>query len=113
MDIQVLDVNDNAPQFTQKIYSADIRPDHPVSAHVSTVSATDRDVGLNARITYLLADDDNTYFQVWPDWPLYASSYVSVLCDYSDIVGEVDGEDCIGQQSGGDGAGVVLGAVVE
>ena len=64
VDVRILDVNDNSPRFTQNIYSVDIRPDHPVSGLIRAVSATDADVGLNARITYLLADDDSTYFQV-------------------------------------------------
>jgi len=64
VDIVVLDVNDNAPEFLQNIYSAEISLEVPVGHIISTVSATDRDVGLNARISYSLADNANTYFQV-------------------------------------------------
>ena len=64
VDITILDVNDNAPQFQQNIYSADISLDAPVGSLVSTVSATDRDVDVNAQLSYLLDDSDSTYFQV-------------------------------------------------
>ena len=65
VDITVLDVNDNTPRFQQNIYSADISLDAPVGSLVSTVSATDDDVGVNAQLTYSLAEsNDNTYFQV-------------------------------------------------
>ena len=64
VDITILDVNDNAPQFRQNIYSADISPDAPVGSLVSEVSATDNDVGVNAQLTYSLVDANNAYFQV-------------------------------------------------
>ena len=64
VDITVLDVNDNAPRFASNIYSADISLDWPVGDRVSTVSAIDDDIGLNARLTYSLADSDDSYFQV-------------------------------------------------
>ena len=64
VDITIRDVNDNSPQFQRNIYSADISVDHVVGGLVTTVSATDDDIGLNARLTYSLADNDNTYFQV-------------------------------------------------
>lgn len=38
-----MDVNDNAPVFTQDSYSASINMINPVGAHVITVSATDKD----------------------------------------------------------------------
>jgi len=64
VDITILDVNDNTPQFQQNIYSADISLDLSVGSLVSTVSATDSDVGVNSQLTYSLADSDDTYFQV-------------------------------------------------
>ena len=78
MDIAVSDVNDNAPQFQRDIYSADISLNLRVGALVSTVSATDDDIGLNAQLTYSLADNDNAYFQVCA---------LSTLCLYFQLCG--------------------------
>ncbi|NXF13588.1 PCDG7 protein, partial [Smithornis capensis] len=57
--LRVLDVNDNAPVFAQERYSARLREnnaagalDVPLGTTVLTVSASDADVGTNARITY-------------------------------------------------------------
>ena len=78
VDITVLDVNDNTPQFQQNIYSADISLDATVGSLVSTVSATDDDVGVNAQLTYSLADsNDNTYFQVCCLLRVYAYNSVT------------------------------------
>ena len=78
VDITVSDVNDNAPQFQRDIYSADISLNLRVGALVSTVSATDDDIGLNAQLTYSLADNDNAYFQVCA---------LSTLCLYFQLCG--------------------------
>ncbi|XP_031698405.1 protocadherin beta-16-like, partial [Anarrhichthys ocellatus] len=53
--ITVLDVNDNAPVFTQPIYKASIKENAPVGTVVVTVTATDADHGSNGRITYSIS----------------------------------------------------------
>jgi hypothetical protein len=63
VDITVLDVNDNAPVFTQNIYSADLAVDFPVGGLVLTVAANDADSGSNAHLTYTLFNASQ-YFQV-------------------------------------------------
>ncbi|XP_061078966.1 protocadherin Fat 4-like [Conger conger] len=51
--VTVTDVNDNAPEFSQGVYSRDILvKDAAVGDLVLTLSATDRDAGVNANITY-------------------------------------------------------------
>jgi len=64
VDIAIQDVNDNSPEFDVTLYSADILLDMPVGGLVTSVSATDRDSGLNARLTYSLDTSVNSYFQV-------------------------------------------------
>uniref|UniRef100_A0A3Q3EB64 Cadherin domain-containing protein n=1 Tax=Labrus bergylta TaxID=56723 RepID=A0A3Q3EB64_9LABR len=54
--ITVLDVNDNAPVFTQPIYKASIQENAPVGTTVVTVTATDADHGSNGRITYSISN---------------------------------------------------------
>ncbi|XP_031452049.1 protocadherin beta-15-like [Phasianus colchicus] len=50
--IIVLDVNDNAPIFTQKLYNAQILENAPEGSVVLRVIATDADVGVNGDISY-------------------------------------------------------------
>ncbi|OPJ87003.1 hypothetical protein AV530_020137 [Patagioenas fasciata monilis] len=50
--INVTDANDNAPVFVQDRYRASLREDAPLGSTVLNVSASDPDVGTNARITY-------------------------------------------------------------
>ncbi|PKU40343.1 protocadherin fat 4-like [Limosa lapponica baueri] len=57
--VLVIDVNDNAPEFAQKSYSASINMINPVGAHVITVSATDKDQGQNGLIEYYILPDQN------------------------------------------------------
>ncbi|MEQ2309425.1 hypothetical protein AMECASPLE_038544, partial [Ameca splendens] len=54
--ITVLDANDNAPVFTQKIYKATVHENSPVGTNVATVRATDADQGSNSKITYLITN---------------------------------------------------------
>ncbi|KAM3867166.1 protocadherin beta-16-like [Diretmus argenteus] len=53
--ITVLDVNDNAPVFTQPVYKASVKENTAVGAVVLTVTATDADHGSNGRITYSIS----------------------------------------------------------
>ncbi|XP_071426487.1 protocadherin beta-15-like [Pithys albifrons albifrons] len=50
--IVVLDVNDNAPVFTQKIYVGQVLENAPEGSVVLRVVANDRDVGINGDISY-------------------------------------------------------------
>ncbi|XP_047441099.1 protocadherin gamma-A12-like isoform X20 [Mugil cephalus] len=48
----VLDANDNAPVFTEAIYTASIPENSPLKTPVITVSASDADEGVNGEVTY-------------------------------------------------------------
>nr|XP_055064641.1 protocadherin alpha-C2 [Misgurnus anguillicaudatus] len=50
--IQVLDSNDNAPQFDLQVYSVDLIENAPVGTLIMQLNATDLDQGTNAEITY-------------------------------------------------------------
>ncbi|XP_032003995.1 protocadherin gamma-B2-like, partial [Hylobates moloch] len=50
--IQVTDANDNPPVFSQEVYRVTLREDVPPGFFVLQVTATDRDEGINAEITY-------------------------------------------------------------
>ncbi|XP_068611577.1 cadherin EGF LAG seven-pass G-type receptor 1 [Brachionichthys hirsutus] len=53
VSITVLDVNDNVPAFTEKLYSLKINEDAVVGTSVLTVTAVDRDV--NSVVTYQIS----------------------------------------------------------
>ncbi|KFU99901.1 Cadherin EGF LAG seven-pass G-type receptor 2, partial [Pterocles gutturalis] len=60
--IQVLDVNDNPPQFTKARYSASVRvATAKEGASVLFLSATDLDVGDNSVISYSLMNDSDDF----------------------------------------------------
>ncbi|XP_051019086.1 protocadherin beta-3 [Acomys russatus] len=52
--VQVSDINDNAPAFTQPSYTLFVRENNSPALHIGTISATDSDSGSNAHITYSL-----------------------------------------------------------
>ncbi|CAH7008514.1 Pcdhb12 [Phodopus roborovskii] len=52
--VQVSDVNDNAPAFTETSYTLFVQENNSPALHIGTISATDSDSDSNARITYSL-----------------------------------------------------------
>uniref|UniRef100_A0A5F8GI98 Cadherin EGF LAG seven-pass G-type receptor 3 n=1 Tax=Monodelphis domestica TaxID=13616 RepID=A0A5F8GI98_MONDO len=55
--INITDANTHRPVFQSAHYSVSVNEDRPVGSTVVVISATDDDVGENARITYLLEDN--------------------------------------------------------
>ncbi|XDV14791.1 hypothetical protein PO909_014979 [Leuciscus waleckii] len=54
--IDVIDVNNNAPEFKQTSYKASIDENMPIGTSVLTVQATDLDTGENGYVTYSIAN---------------------------------------------------------
>ncbi|KAH0618144.1 hypothetical protein JD844_017130 [Phrynosoma platyrhinos] len=52
INIRVLDINDNSPQFTQSEYKVRLKENSRRDTLVTTVEARDLDLGSNAQITY-------------------------------------------------------------
>ncbi|KAM4869389.1 protocadherin beta-5-like [Urocitellus parryii] len=71
--ILVSDVNDNAPAFSQTSYTLLVRENNQPALHIGSVSATDRDSGTNAQITYSLLPNQD------PHLPL--ASLISINAD--------------------------------
>ena len=76
LTVAILDVNDNAPVFSQPIYSASVDENVAIGAPLLTVTATDDDVGSNAVIKYSIESDDNLPFVVGPTTGLVVSANV-------------------------------------
>ncbi|XP_047716893.1 protocadherin beta-18-like isoform X4 [Prionailurus viverrinus] len=71
--LTVSDVNDNAPAFSQTTYTLRVRENNSPALHIGSVSATDRDSGANAQVTYSLLPPAD------PQLPL--ASLVSINAD--------------------------------
>ena len=56
--ITVLDVNDNQPAFSTSTYVLNLWETTTISTQVIKVTATDKDIGSNAKITYSIYDGD-------------------------------------------------------
>uniref|UniRef100_UPI00398F468C desmoglein-2-like n=1 Tax=Pristiophorus japonicus TaxID=55135 RepID=UPI00398F468C len=50
--IEVLDINDNAPVFTQQVFQGSVEELSPLGTMVLKLNATDRDIGKNAQVAY-------------------------------------------------------------
>ena len=65
LHVVVLDVNDNPPEFERTSYYTSIREDGPVKQRVVTITATSRDIGVNAELTYsIVAGNEQGKFAV-------------------------------------------------
>ncbi|KAI4814272.1 hypothetical protein KUCAC02_003474, partial [Chaenocephalus aceratus] len=58
--IELMDVNDNAPTFSQDIYNVLVSEDASVGQTITRVSAEDLDSQVNGRITYSILKGDRT-----------------------------------------------------
>ncbi|XP_029627106.1 protocadherin gamma-A5 isoform X19 [Salmo trutta] len=59
--VTVLDINDNAPVFTQEIYRATVVENSPKGALLATVSASDADYGSNSLVSYSLSSSTDLF----------------------------------------------------
>lgn len=62
VDVEVLDINDNAPQFARAVIPIEISESAAVGARIPLDSATDPDVGENSLYTYAL--EPNNFFKI-------------------------------------------------
>jgi len=79
VSIEILDINDNAPEFDKEIYEANI---HENAAHASSVikiHAHDKDFGLNGKIRYSIDNrnhaksTDNNWLEIDPETGLVST----------------------------------------
>ncbi|KAG1676563.1 Protein dachsous [Nymphon striatum] len=72
ISIEVQDVNDNPPVFDKTRYLVNVLESLPANSQILQVSATDKDTGNNARLTYKLffdkkTDKDRAKFGIFPN----------------------------------------------
>ncbi|CAL1536244.1 unnamed protein product [Lymnaea stagnalis] len=54
VEITLLDVNDERPVFSQSVYTMEVEEENPPGKYVGIVSASDKDLGANGSIIYML-----------------------------------------------------------
>ncbi|XP_072558078.1 protocadherin gamma-A11-like isoform X47 [Paramormyrops kingsleyae] len=67
INVKVLDANDNAPVFTKELYRASIQENSSKGTLVTTVSAADKDKGINGEVSYAIRrikDEQNGVFEI-------------------------------------------------
>ncbi|XP_065199853.1 cadherin-87A [Planococcus citri] len=52
VNVQILDVNNNQPEFSPKVYNETVLEDSKIGEEILQVQATDADSGLNAKLSY-------------------------------------------------------------
>ncbi|XP_076861944.1 protocadherin gamma-A11-like isoform X8 [Brachyhypopomus gauderio] len=78
LTLKISDVNDNAPAFPRNSYVGYVKENNSPGVSIFEVTANDKDVGNNARISYFLEDDLMN--------GVSASSYISVNAESGEIL---------------------------
>ncbi|XP_029368010.1 protocadherin gamma-A2-like [Echeneis naucrates] len=63
--VSVLDVNDNAPAFAKSLYSAKIQENAPKGTKITTVSASDKDIGSHGDVSYLISPSKRFLYEMF------------------------------------------------
>ena len=71
VEVQILDVNDNSPEFqpsptlSEQAYVVSVEEGaYTLNKTILDINATDKDYGKNAEILYSMAGDPNGYFSI-------------------------------------------------
>ncbi len=56
------DANDNPPMFTKFSYNVSISESAPIGSNVVKISATDSDIGLNAKLQYHILGNKSHFY---------------------------------------------------
>ena len=62
--VQVTDINDNPPEFSQSLYQVEVSEAIPIDSLVDQITAMDMDEGVNANLTYVLMGNNIQQFTV-------------------------------------------------
>ncbi|XP_020498273.2 protocadherin alpha-3-like [Labrus bergylta] len=84
--VDVLDVNDNPPLFTQEVYTVQLKENSPLGTTVIQVNATDLDEGPNGEVVYSFGNDVDARARSRFD----LNSITGVIT----VADEIDFEDC-------------------
>ncbi|XP_054890882.1 protocadherin alpha-3-like [Poeciliopsis prolifica] len=77
INVQISDVNDNAPNFVESVINIYVKENSPVGASIFKISAVDPDINENARVTYSLEGDAKK---------LPVTSFININSDTGEII---------------------------
>ncbi|KAL3973021.1 cyclic AMP-responsive element-binding protein 3 [Sarotherodon galilaeus] len=77
VNVEISDVNDNAPRFAEPAINIYIKENRPVGARLYTINAVDPDINENAKVTYSLEGDSNS---------IPVNSFVSINSETGNII---------------------------
>lgn len=78
--VEVLDVNDNAPELSQPVYFAAVQENMDKVRSVVQVSAKDLDTTSEGKLSYQMLDSHRTYFDVDPKTGNESLKHISKYC---------------------------------
>ncbi|XP_067312718.1 protocadherin Fat 1 [Pseudorasbora parva] len=61
LEVNILDANDNSPEFLQREYSVDISEDTAMATDIIQLEAKDKDLAANGRVSYLFLTETNKF----------------------------------------------------
>nr|XP_006001093.1 PREDICTED: protocadherin Fat 1 isoform X1 [Latimeria chalumnae]XP_014346958.1 PREDICTED: protocadherin Fat 1 isoform X1 [Latimeria chalumnae] len=61
LDVNILDANDNPPEFLQDNYFVEISEDKELGDEIIQIEATDKDLGTNGEVRYAILTDTRTF----------------------------------------------------
>ena len=61
LKVEVMDINDNPPEFLEDPFIRNVAELLPVGTPILNITAQDRDIGLNAEISYLIVHSDDRF----------------------------------------------------
>ncbi|XP_055668809.1 protocadherin beta-16-like [Falco peregrinus] len=83
--VQISDVNDNPPEFTQEVYTMSVAENSSPMLRIGRVNATDADAGKNARVNYTLVPQEG---KLQPDVSVNSENgdvYILRPLDYEEV----------------------------
>ncbi|XP_058504924.1 protocadherin Fat 2 isoform X2 [Solea solea] len=82
IEIEVEDVNDNAPVFSKQLYTTNTAEGLPVGTSVIQVSASDRDSGRNKDLTYKMVKTEGNETDFFDVDPLSGTVFTKQMLDH-------------------------------
>uniref|UniRef100_UPI00398ED9A9 protocadherin Fat 1a isoform X6 n=1 Tax=Pristiophorus japonicus TaxID=55135 RepID=UPI00398ED9A9 len=61
LDVNILDANDNSPEFLQDMYSEEVSENKEIGSEIIQLEATDRDLGANGEVRYSILTDTHMF----------------------------------------------------
>ncbi|KAG8280047.1 hypothetical protein J6590_090773, partial [Homalodisca vitripennis] len=92
LQVTVLDVNDNPPEFLSRSYAITVPENVSVSSEIVKVDAISKDTGVNAQIIYTIVEgNEQGKFDLHPITEITCrTSFMTMVCDRSDLSGTAD-----------------------